>query len=565
MDFVNQNGNGYHTPEESDVDGVSPSSIKTVSKDVSLDSLSIESRGRNSLTPERAPGTSSNTGTLEKDPTKSRLKQRLRHMSSDKDKKILHPPITAPLTKEKIEDFSEFLRQNSYKTADIVKILNDCPWDPEEVVEKDSGKRAIHVVSCLDDHRLCDALLQTGHKPTCQTLHGHTPLHLAIYKENQKTVKSLLNSNSDILGQTDFNGNAPIHFATMVLNREVLKMLKYKQVDFKVCNHSNASPLHMATNLYRKEFMKDDIDLDRIMKIEEMINEIISYLGPDELTKVLQVKVAFEHPLHVFAAFNNIEILEKICKKVNDASVFETLNSDELTPFMVCLTKIIESKHQGVKMDDYEADKSVKEQNKRNNLPMKKKRRRSTKLNQEPDLKELALSCAKILLPKMTDNTINNTYNQFKNLTALQIILRNVKLYDKSSEVDRYLVYLLLQKGADVDLNKSMIEEEPINIVTSRNYDKDILVLFIDHLREDTIDFQDDCGDTVLHHAVGLNDEELIVKILEKKANVMIKNHSEVLSDLDIHTKPNMKISGNLQPRIPLLIALQNTLKDTCK
>ena len=119
MDFVHQNGNGYHTPEESDVDGVSPSSIKTVSKDVSLDSLSIESRGRNSLTPERAPGTSSNTGTLEKDPTKSRLKQRLRHMSGDKEKKILHPPITAPLTKEKIEDFSEFLRQNSYKTADI--------------------------------------------------------------------------------------------------------------------------------------------------------------------------------------------------------------------------------------------------------------------------------------------------------------------------------------------------------------------------------------------------------------------------------------------------------------
>ena len=111
----------------------------------------------------------------------------------------------------------------------------------------------------------------------------------------------------------------------------------------------------------------------------------------------------------------------------------------------------------------------------------------------------------------------------------------------------------------------SDVSDTPIEIVRGPNFNKDILILFIKHLKEENINVQDDNGDTVLHYAVSINDEESIVTILEKNANVMIENKSEEYDDLDFLTKPNMKISKVLRPRKPLMIALKNDLNDTCK
>ena len=157
---------------------------------------------------------------------------------------------------------------------------------------------------------------------------------------------------------------------------------------------------------------------------------------------------------------------------------------------------------------------------------------------------------------------VNDINADLDNMTALQIILHNVKLFDKSSETERDLVDLLLRRGADVNLSSSTVEEAPINIVTSQNFNKDMLILFIGHLKPENINFQDDEGETVLHYAVSLNDEESIVKILEKGANVMLKNKNV---DKDCYSEPNRETQARPRPRIPLLIALNHSLHDACE
>ena len=569
----------HHTPEESDVDEIRTVSIETMFKDVSTDSISDGSEKRNSLTPIKE--TSSNTGTLEKDRTKSRFKEKIRHFLGDKDRN--YPPLT-PLSAEKIIKFGEFSRNNNLKIPEIVGYLTKCHLDPEEIIEK-GGKRAIHVVCDLDDYRLCDAFLQTGHSIHCQCDGGYTLLHYAVFKEKNKIVKFLLSSIcSDIINKKANDGNTPIHMATLVRNQEAYKLLKSKRASFLVCNNKKQTPLHMAASmvkLFMEEHMsleesnseKKNIVMDKIMVVEDIVADIVSHLTSDQLTKLLQIKVEKGQPLHVFAEFNRIDMLQKICNKVNDTSVFEMVNSEDLIPFMVCLSNILkinEKKRDGDIEEDYDKDRIEKEKKRKNNnsiIPQQsKKRRRSTKKELNPT--ELALSCAKLLLPKVY--TVDKAYPALKNLTALQILLRNVKQYEKSSDVERYLISWLLQNGADVDFNVSMVEEEPITIVTNRNFKKnDISILFIDFLQEETINYQDDEGDTVLHYAASLNDEEVLVKIFEKNAKIMLKNKSEILSDEDQErvTKPqNRKLSKKPLPRIPLIIALEweTTLEKTC-
>jgi len=303
-----------------------------------------------------------------------------------------------------------------------------------------------------------------------------------------------------------------------------------------------------------------------LIESENIIGEIIKSLSTEELTKNLLVGEMKESPLHIFAELNQFEVIDQICQKIKDPAVFENLNNAGLTPFMICVGKGIVKRRGSPDMEDVQRhvdERRIEREQPRN---VNGKRRKSSKKDKSPN--QLALECAKLLLKNMTDKRVNDTNPYARNRTALQILLQNVhgKSEKFSVEKIRDLVDLLLQKGADVYLTLSDVYETPIDIVRGPNFNKDILILFIKHLKEENIDVQDDNGDTVLHYAVSINDEESIVKILEKNANVMIENRSEEYDDTDFFvTKPNMKISKVLRPRIPLMIALKNDLNDTCQ
>ena len=117
-------------PGDTVVDGVGPSSTGSLSTGSSsnghgsLQSLGTASK-RSSLSPDKEGVRERDAGSQEKDPTKSRLKERLRHLSGfDKEKLDNVPSLSPPITVGKIHDFSEHLRQNSFKTHQIIKILN---------------------------------------------------------------------------------------------------------------------------------------------------------------------------------------------------------------------------------------------------------------------------------------------------------------------------------------------------------------------------------------------------------------------------------------------------------
>jgi len=573
MENKHEGDNGFQIPEvifypddeiafDSDIDDVDG---PPQNGHGSFDSLRGQRNGRLSFSSDKVVFRDSLSP--EKDPSASRLKKKIRHLSGvDKEKLENLPSLSVPITVESLKDFSEYLRQHSFKTTEIVKILSESDLNPDDIIDEDEGKSALHYASEVDDFRLCEALLQNGHSPACQSNKGYTPLHLAIFKHHTEIVKKLLSPMSEAAKIKDGNGNAPIHIAVMSQNHEAIKYLKSKSVEFGVLNKMNLSPLHMAANIYRK-VIDEGNGIDIVFKIENMVKLIIENLNPEDLKRNLLVSGTQENPLHTFAKLTFYEGIQQICDKVNDPEVFESLNHGGLTPFMLCIGQTrTDSKKKQVDMAEVEMHVEERRlEREKKKIHNKEKTRRENLKNKRISKKDtnpyqLNMNCAKLLLKNMTENVVNDSSPDLDNMTALQIILHNVKLHDKSSEIDREIVDLLLRRGANVNLTSSTTEEAPINIVLSQNFNKDMLILFIGHLKPENINYQDDDGETVLHYAVSLNDEESIVGILEKGANVMIKTRNVDLVETNFYTSPNTKAPGRLRPRIPLVIALNHSL-----
>ena len=173
-------------------------------------------------------------------------------------------------------------------------------------------------------------------------------------------------------------------------------------------------------------------------------------------------------------------------------------------------------------------------------------------------LVESPLESAKLLLEKMSEITINHEHQGLKCMTALQIILKNIDSRFKSTNTEREIVNLLLQKGANVYDCYCDSVEAPIHFVNSQNFDKSIRFLFIDHLTYDNINQQDELGETVLHYAVGLQDEEYTQRILQKGANIMIKSNIVERKNEKSHGSEVADLSSIIR-KTPLLTSMEES------
>ena len=486
-------------------------------------------------------------------------KKKIRHLSG-KTKMDNVPPLN-PLTIESFGLYREYIRQNNFSVGDISKTLVFLP--PNSTLEDCSDQRSVLHAACEDDHgfpALVEALLLAGHSTIQRTSKGYTALHLAIYKNNNAIVKKLLAAKDDGVNSKTNLGHTPIHIAVMSQNHDAITMLRRRPgSDFGVTDNQGETAIHLATKMYRrakeasKQDPSDDV-IDTIERIESMIKYLLDSMSAEEIRASLRPDKS-NNPvssLHIFAELDCFSFLVTICNKFEaQQDEFELKNQEGLTPFMICIGRMY--------MDD-----TLNEDNIMQMLDESIKRNKKGKraFNRQESTPDSPLGCAKLLLEKMFGETLNDPHPEVHHMTALQIVLKNVESKFVSSEAERDLVALLLDKGANVHAtHRPSAGEAPIYLVNSSNYDKQMSFLFLKHLTQETINQQDDQGETVLHYAVSKADEEAIELILKKGANIMIRNNSKDIEDIE-YTTPNAETKGQVRHRTPLMVALKN---DSCK
>ena len=76
-------------------------------------------------------------------------------------------------------------------------------------------------------------------------------------------------------------------------------------------------------------------------------------------------------------------------------------------------------------------------------------------------------------------------------------------------------------------------EDSPLYLATTTNLDVRLLEKFLDFLSEQNINVQDKyTGDTLLHHAVVNCEAPIIENILEKGADVMLRNKRQPFDEI---------------------------------
>jgi ankyrin repeat protein len=522
-----------------------------------------ESSGGSGRTTPRRPVSFDDLGKLSQ-PNLALVRKKIRHFSG---KKFDQVPTLVPLTEEIFMVYMDYLIQNKFNASDIAQTLAALPTD--SVLEDcPEGRTVLHVASEHGVPALVEALLQAGHSPLCRTGKGYTPLHLAIFKDNMSVVKKLLAPKEDGVNEKTGQGMTPLHVAVMVRNYDAIRMIRSKKSsDFGLADNKGETALHLAANILTKAsqaIMEEDIlnedHVDMIEGVESIINYLLDWIKKDELLRCLQLDKNKQSPLHTLAQLECFSIIRKISDKF-DAELlaeFELRNAEGVTPFLICVGKMFmgDKLHMDHVMMMMDIEESVKQQQSRG----------GRKLRRQQSVPDSPLGCALTLLKRMGNDTMDLTHPSVHNLTALQILIKNVGKKFCSSDDERALVEMMLMKGANV-LTTHAGEEAPINLVMSHNFDEKIFVLFIKHLTTETmnhqpstINWKDEQGETVLHWAVSQMDEKRMEVILELGADIMVRAQTR---DQDIEiTLPGMQANGKLHRRTPLMVALKN---DSCK
>ena len=87
--------------------------------------------------------------------------------------------------------------------------------------------------------------------------------------------------------------------------------------------------------------------------------------------------------------------------------------------------------------------------------------------------------------------------------------------------------------GADPTYTTGDSMDSPLYLATNTNLDVRLLEKFLDYLSHQNINVQDKyTGDTLLHHAVVNCEAQIIEKILDKGADVMLENKRKVFDEI---------------------------------
>ena len=493
-------------------------------------------------------------------------KVKKRYFSGEKKKmeKFENVPSLDPFTTESFKVFMEYVTTNKFDSLDIQRCLTNAEIAQNLRLQDCPNMRTgLHIAASEGNPVVVDALLSLGHDPLALDLKGYLALHLAVHQHNNGIVKKLLAANPNGVNTQCKQGFSPLHVAALSQNHDAIRMIRIQAYsDFALKDSNGRTALHLAVILLKKS--SDEITnagvmsdenffqfLDAYDRIQNIIIYLLDIIKTEELVESLQLDSTLNGPLHLLSELDCFQNVRTICKRVppKETPVFELQNCEGLTPLLICLGKMFIGEIEKLDFDNIRMMIDIEESRKRQN---NRKNKRSHSVPDSP------MGCAKLLLERISSETVDLPHPKLNNMTALQIVLNNVEKTFSSSEEEYELVEQLLRNGANVMITHgTSAGEPPIHLVNSQNFDRKLAVLFIEHLNGETINLQDDMGQTVLHLAVSQMDEERVELILRKGANIMMKDRIVESEDIDM-TRPGMQTSGQLHFRTPLLVALRN-------
>ena len=492
-------------------------------------------------------------------------KVKKRYFSGDKKKmeKFENVPSLDPFTTENFKAFMEYVTTNKFDSSDIQRCLTNAGIPQNLWLEDCPNMRTgLHLAALEGNPVVVEALLSLGHNPLSVDVKGYLPLHHAVLMQNNGIVKKLLAANPNGVNTQCKQGFSPLHVAVLSQNHDAIRMIRAQpSSDFALKESKGMTALHLATRFLKKasdeivnaETISEEFSqlLEAYDKIQNIIIFLLDIIKTEELVESLQLDSLQNGPLHLLSELDCFQNVQTICKRLPDHTTeFELQNCEGLTPLLICLGKMFIGEIEKLDFDNIRMMIDIEESRKR------QKNKRNKRCHSVPDS---PMGCAKLLLERISSETVDLPHPKLNNMTALQIVLNNVEKQFSSSEEEYELVEQLLRKGASVLVSHSTSAgEPPIHLVNSQNFDRKLAVLFIEHLDGSTINLQDDMGQTVLHLAVSQMDEEGIELILRKGANIMMKDRIMDSEDIDM-TRPGMRTSeGQLHFRTPLLVALRN-------
>ena len=465
-------------------------------------------------------------------PTKTvtdKLKTKIRHMSGSDPKSLYLPPLDMPVTKEKFIFVLDYLNEMSVKSIEDYLKLQDMRED--DIIDEDNSKTALHILCGTENAsvKCFNALINSNHNPRLPTKRSDTALHLAVKAANNDIVTELMKQCPDLINSQDSDGWTPIHIAVLYNNDKALNIFaKYTKLALTLASNQ-MTPLHLAIKKQRelldltkdKEFPEDTkITAFQVLNtIERILQTLIISSDQNQLQEALMTPffVGFpeQYPLHILVENYQYLMIKLIVEKAKNGEIYETTNSDNMTPFSLSLylSKKVLQKQQS--MIDSELEELIEQRIQGCALKefglIKKKKSIKSEKDKKTSRKELLLDTAKLLLQNMKLN-IDEKIPKFHNMTPLQIVLHR----DQNLKVEKEIVQMLVEKGADV-----FGEDGPIIDILSHNYRSDIVSLFLDRL--DNVNERDKYGNTIFHYAARFRDEGNMTKLYENHADPTIE------------------------------------------
>lgn len=133
---------------------------------------------------------------------------------------------------------------NVEKITMLINNVNDSQFDINTKIYR--GRTLLHYAILGGNYFLIIPLIKAGINPNICDDDYNTPLHLAIIRNEIRSIKELLKtSNLDINASSEFE-QTPLHKAVIKGNIEIIKLLINKGADPTLVDEKNQTPLDYA-------------------------------------------------------------------------------------------------------------------------------------------------------------------------------------------------------------------------------------------------------------------------------------------------------------------------------
>ncbi|XP_034942443.1 putative ankyrin repeat protein RF_0381 [Chelonus insularis] len=367
----------------------------------------------------------------------------------------------------------------------------------------------LHVAVDLNMSDIVDLLISNGANVNATNGLDQVPLHYAAKSDNLNILYSLFNNQAK-LDEQDSYGKTPLHYAVLNVNENAVDLLISNGADVDATNSQGQVPLHIAakkSNLkILKSLLRNQAKLDERDKDDRTALHYAVDSGNENIVDIL-LKRGANHKLEDKCGLKPFDQAFKM-NLFKIMRVFTKFNLKNLTQ---AGRDSIHLHYDGAAENGNNVDLLISEGADVN----------ATNRQGQIPLHYVAENNNLNILDSLLENKAKLDERDEDGETPLHYVVLNGK-------VD--VVDILLKRGADYKLeNKNGLM--PFHLA-AKQVNLDMIKVFLDNNVDANIvnsraniNFQDEAGNTPLHHAVMNNNREFLQALLECNADPAIKNY----------------------------------------